>query len=160
MQQKNYKSKHIKSKKMNELKENENSQIDTRRMESFKYADMLEKSASAMFNSELGLIERGCHEQVNEDIDSSFLWTYLQSPAMSPELCGLQIEHPLSESYNQLAGALALLLKKQFPKELQMQGLSIRTEGNTFQFCISGSISEDNLQKFLELHKKSAHSQQ
>ena len=49
-----------------------------------------------------------------------------------------------------LAGVLVAILKKQVPKGVQWNGVSIHNTQNFFRFCISGSTSLEDLRTLCE----------
>lgn len=103
--------------------------------------------------SELSLLKAGCLEFINEMTDNPFLWIPLLSQE-HPSLCYQKaIQDSSEEPYLRLAGLLEFLLKNLIPKELQMQGSTIRIQENKCHYCISGSISLDDLYKLCEHHQ-------
>lgn len=103
--------------------------------------------------TELSLLKAGCLESINEMTDNSFLWIPLLSQEHPSLYYQKAIQDSSAEPYLRLAGLLEFLLKNSIPKELQMQGLTIRIQENKCHYCISGSISLDDLYKLCEHHQ-------
>lgn len=113
--------------------------------------DTLRKATEIRCAAEQMLLKLGCVESIEESSDEeSFLWISLlrqKFPALS---YARKIQDRSEDPYLRLAGLLELLHENSIPEELQMQGLTIRTRGNKLDFCISGSISLDELYKLCE----------
>ncbi|MGP1436251.1 MAG: hypothetical protein ACTTKN_06445 [Phocaeicola sp.] len=110
-------------------------------------------SIEALIDSEQALYASRCPEIVNELDDTSSLWLSLQppyTPSQSRSRHFLELEE---EPYFRLAGLLELTYRNSTPSELQTQGLTIRIRDNKAHFCISGSISLDDLQKLCERYR-------
>lgn len=110
--------------------------------------DTLRKATEMRCAAEQMLLKSGCVESIEESSDEeSFLWISLLHQRF-PALSYVQkIQDHSEDPYLRLAGLLELLRENSIPEELHMQGLTIRTQGNKLDFCISGSISLDELYK-------------
>lgn len=102
---------------------------------------------------ELSLLKEGCLELINEMTNNPFLWISLLCQEHSSLYYQKAIQDSSAEPYLRLAGLLEFLLKNSVPKELLMQGLTIRIQENKCHYCISGSISLDDLYKLCERHQ-------
>lgn len=103
------------------------------------------------------LLDTGCIESINEMDVNSFLWISLlcqKFPALSYQK---EMQDASADPYLRLAGLLEFLRENLIPKELQMQGLTIQTQDNRCHYCISGSISLDDLYKLCEHYQEDLH---
>lgn len=106
-----------------------------------------------LFLNEREAIGVGLYESCDDFIDDAngpqFLWLSLVSPNDLDGLIQRSMLDPSTEQHNQLAGLLVFLLRTKLPEEIQAQGLTLQKSGETFRFCISGSIALGDLQKVL-----------
>jgi hypothetical protein len=121
--------------------------------------DIIKASLDTLFKAERSLIAKRAPEAVIEEDDTPFLWLCLQPP-YTPTLSHLRRYVGYDdEPYFVLAGLLGLSQRTTPPPGFRMQGLSIRIEGNNADFCISGSVSLDDLEtlreRFLDQSSKS-----
>jgi len=93
--------------------------------------------------TELSLLKAGCLESINEMTNNSFLWISLLCQEHPSLYYQKAIQDSSAEPYLRLAGLLEFL----------MQGLTIRIQENKCHYCISGSISLDDLYKLCEHHQ-------
>lgn len=126
---------------------------DERMMHRKNLEQRIEELTILRNETELSLLKAGCLESINEMTDNSFLWTPLLSLEHPSLYYQKAIQDSSAEPYLRLAGLLEFLLKNSIPKELQMQGLTIRIQENKCHYCISGSISLDDLYKLCEHHQ-------
>ena len=111
-----------------------------------KEDDTIRKSFEALLDAERALHASRCPEIVNEMDDTPSLWLSLQPPYAPSQSRSLRFLELDEEPYFRLAGLLELMYRNSTPSELQTQGLTIRIRDNKAYFCISGSISLDDLQ--------------
>lgn len=123
---------------------------DERMMHRKNLEQRIEELTILRNETELSLLKAGCLESINEMTDNSFLWIPLLSQEHPSLYYQKAIQDSSAEPYLRLAGLLEFLLKNSIPKELQMQGLTIRIQENKCHYCISGSISLDDLQRLCE----------
>ena len=126
---------------------------DERMMHRKNLEQRIEELTILRNETELSLLKAGCLESINEMTDNSFLWIPLLSQEHPSLYYQKAIQDSSAEPYLRLAGLLEFLLKNSIPKELQMQGLTIRIQENKCLYCISGSISLDDLYKLCEHHQ-------
>ena len=126
---------------------------DERMMHRKNLEQRIEELTILKNETELSLLKAGCLESINEMTDNSFLWIPLLSQEHPSLYYQKAIQDSSAEPYLRLAGLLEFLLKNSIPKELQMQGLTIRIQENKCHYCISGSISLDDLYKLCEHHQ-------
>ena len=126
---------------------------DERMMHRKNLEQRIEELTILRNETELSLLKAGCLESINEMTDNSFLWIPLLSQEHTSLYYQKAIQDSSAEPYLRLAGLLGFLLKNSIPKELQMQGLTIRIQENKCHYCISGSISLDDLYKLCEHHQ-------
>ena len=126
---------------------------DERMMHRKNLEQRIEELTILRNETELSLLKAGCLESINEMTDNSFLWIPLLSQEHPSLYYQKAIQDSSAEPYLRLAGLLEFLLKNSIPKELQMQGLTIRIQENKCHYCISGSISLDDLYKVCEHHQ-------
>ena len=110
----------------------------------------LTKASEMKFMSEQALLKSGCLEFLDETDDTPFAWMSLLSeecPALSYQK---YIQDASADPCFRLAGLLELLRENSILKELQMQGLTIRIQDGKIDFCVSGSMSLDELYKLCE----------
>jgi hypothetical protein len=110
-----------------------------------------------LFENESQVISEGMADSIDETTNLPSLWLSLQHQQSLDQLIERSLSGLSTEPYNLLAGLLVSLLRRTLPTELHTQGLTIQTMDNTFRFCISGSISSDDLQKCLEQYIRSIH---
>ena len=130
---------------------------DERMMHRKNLEQRIEELTILRNETELSLLKAGCLESINEMTDNSFLWIPLLSQEHPSLYYQKAIQDSSAEPYLRLAGLLEFLLKNSIPKELQMQGLTIRIQENKCHYCISGSISLDDLYKLREHHQVDLH---
>lgn len=95
------------------------------------------------------------HEEDKENYSDSYKWLRLPMLGESPETIGNMILLDVELLPNDcLAGILLTILKNQVPIGVQMKGLGIYRDGNSFRFCISGSTSKEDLQTLYEQYKQ------
>lgn len=111
-----------------------------------KEDDTIRNSFEALLDAERALYSSRCPEIVNEMDDTPSLWLSLQPPYAPSQSRSLRFLELDEEPYFRLAGLLDLMYRNSTPSELQTQGLTIRIRDNKAYFCISGSISLDDLQ--------------
>lgn len=126
---------------------------DERMMHRKNLEERIEELTILRNETELSLLKAGCLESINEMTDNSFLWIPLLSQEHPSLYYQKAIQDSSEEPYLRLAGLLEFLLKNLIPKELQMQGLTIQIQENKCHYCISGSISLDDLYKLCEHHQ-------
>ena len=126
---------------------------DERMMHRKNLEQRIEELTILRNETELSLLKAGCLESINEMTDNSFLWIPLLSQEHPSLYYQKAIQDSSAEPYLRLAGLLEFLLKNSIPKELQMQGLTIRIQENKCHYCISGSVSLDDLYKLCEHHQ-------
>ncbi len=126
---------------------------DERMMHRKNLEQRIEELTILRNETELSLLKAGCLESINEMTDNSFLWIPLLSQEHPSLYYQKAIQDSSAEPYLRLAGLLEFLLKNSIPKELQMQGLTFRIQENKCHYCISGSISLDDLYKLCEHHQ-------
>ena len=126
---------------------------DERMMHRKNLEQRIEELTILRNETELSLLKAGCLESINEMTDNSFLWIPLLSQEHPSLYYQKAIQDSSEEPYLRLAGLLEFLLKNLIPKELQMQGLTIQIQENKCHYCISGSISLDDLYKLCEHHQ-------
>ena len=126
---------------------------DERMMHRKNLEQRIEELTILRNETELSLLKAGCLESIYEMTDNSFLWIPLLSQEHPSLYYQKATQDSSAEPYLRLAGLLEFLLKNSIPKELQMQGLTIRIQENKCHYCISGSISLDDLYKLCEHHQ-------
>lgn len=126
---------------------------DERMMHRKNLEQRIEELTILRNETELSLLKAGCLESINEMTDNSFLWIPLLSQEHPSLYYQKAIQDSSAEPYLRLAGLLEFLLKNLIPMELQMQGVTIRIQENKCHYCISGSISLDDLYKLCEHHQ-------
>jgi hypothetical protein len=120
---------------------------------------IINTSLDMLFEAERSLIAKRIDQIINLIGFEPTLWLCLQPP-YTPTLSDFRryVEYD-DEPYFVLAGLLGLSQRTTPPQGLHMQGLSIRIEGDNADFCISGSISLDDLEtlreRFLDQSSKS-----
>ena len=115
-----------------------------------KEDNIIRKSFEDLLDAERTLYSARCPEIVNEMDDTPSLWLSLQPPYAPSQSRSRRFLELDEEPYFRLAGLLELTYRNSTPPELQMQGLTIRIRDNKAYFCISGSISLDDLQRLCE----------
>ena len=113
-----------------------------------KEDNIIRKSFEDLLDAERTLYSARCPEIVNEMDDTPSLWLSLQPPYAPSQSRSRRFLELDEEPYFRLAGLLELTYRNS--PELQTQGLTIRIRDNKAYFCISGSISLDDLQRLCE----------
>lgn len=112
------------------------------------YLSELRKHLRAYHKAERDLITTNpmlC-ESEQENYSDSYIWLRLPMPDEHSETVSDMILSEVEELPNTcLAGILATILKNRVPKGVDLNGMSIDRIGNSFQFCISGSTSLEDL---------------
>ena len=91
-----------------------------------------------------------------ENLTDSCTWICLLMPDEHPEMIPNMILSGVEEFPNTcLAGILAAILKNQLPMGVNLACLCIDGRQNTFRFCISGSISLEDLRTLCEQYQAS-----
>jgi hypothetical protein len=116
-----------------------------------KLAKRLQKLVEQHKEIEESLLKERCMElAIDErcDLPALFLWKYLQRPNREP--LSLQKEYECFPVFPELS--LACLLEP-MQENLSPSSLMIhQSEDNKLNYCISGSISLDELQRICEYH--------
>lgn len=128
--------------------------METRKVYNQFSEEAIRKITELRFQMEKLMINSGCIEAIDESDNNPFLWKYLQRHELAVLSPAPVIQDALVEPYLVLAGLLEELYKSSLPEELQMQGLTIQIQDNKAYFCISGSISLDDLHTLCEHHTK------
>ena len=118
-----------------------------------KEDETIRKSFEDLLDAERTLYSARCPEIVNEMDDTPSLWLSLQPPYVPSQSRSRRFLELDEEPYFRLAGLLELTYRNSTPPELQTQGLTIRIQENKCHYCISGSISLDDLYKLCEHHQ-------
>ncbi|WP_052332488.1 hypothetical protein [Bacteroides neonati] len=86
-----------------------------------------------------------------ENYEDSYIWLRLPIPDEHPERVLNMIHSGVEELPNTcLAGILVAILKNRVPKDVNLTGMSIDNRQNHLRFCISGSISLEDLRTLCE----------
>lgn len=94
------------------------------------------------------------YESEQENHTDSYIWLRLPILDEHPETISNMISSGVEELPNTcLAGILAAILKNRVPKGVDLNGMSIDRIGNSFQFCISGSTSLEDLRILCEQYE-------
>lgn len=90
-------------------------------------------------------------ESEMENLTDSYIWLRLPMPDEHPETVSDMIASGVEDFPSMcLAGVLVAILKRQAPKGVQWNGVSIHNIQSSFRFCISGSISLEDLRTLCE----------
>ncbi len=99
-------------------------------------------------------------ESEMENLTDSYIWLRLPIPDEDPGTVSDMILSGVEEMPTMcLAGILVAILKNQVPRGVQMHGLSIDNIENSFRFCISGSVSLEDLRILCEWYELNAGSE-
>lgn len=117
------------------------------------YLSELWKSLTEYHEAEQALIATNpklCESEL-ENHPHSYIWIRLPMPDEQPTTVSDMIASGVEDFPNTcLAGVLVAILKKQVPKGVQWNGVSIHNTQNFFRFCISGSTSLEDLRTLCE----------
>lgn len=96
-------------------------------------------------------------ESEMENLSDSYVWIRLPMPDEQPETVPDMIASKVEDFPNTcLAGILAAILKNRVPTGVNLTGMSIDNHQSFFRFCISGSISLEDLRTLCEQHQQSS----
>lgn len=91
------------------------------------------------------------HETDEENYSDSCKWLRFPLVDETPETVSSMILSTIEDSPNDcLAGVLAAVLKNQVPNGIRLSSMCIDRIGNSFQFCIAGSTSSEELRNLRE----------
>lgn len=117
------------------------------------YLSELWKSLAEYHEAEQALIATNpklCESEL-ENPPHSYTWIRLPMPDEQPTTVSDMIASGVEDFPNTcLAGVLVAILKRQVPRGVQWNGVSIHNTQNSFRFCISGSISLEALRTLCE----------
>jgi hypothetical protein len=118
-------------------------------------SDKLIESMDALIEAENILAkESGMADFNMENIKDSFWWLSLKFLDSHPEVAAEMLSHPSDIPKERLAEILSEAVRKSIPSSCVLRGLSIRLRSNSYDFCISGSISEDDFEKLSGLREE------
>jgi hypothetical protein len=127
------------------------------RIEQIQYAaeEKLLEAIDNLIAAEKVLTEiKGLESMDQENLTDYFGWLSLKFHGEHPELFAEKISLEKSGPEYYLAETLAEIAKKSIPSMYDLKGVSIRLTPKMYSFCISGSISEDNLEKLSGLRRE------
>lgn len=91
-----------------------------------------------------------------ENYQDSYIWLRLPSPDVDSDILESRIRSNIEDFPNIcLAGILETVLRSAVPTGIHLNGLAIYKTGTLSHFCISGSISLEELQTMRECFLKS-----
>lgn len=86
-----------------------------------------------------------------ENYSDSYIWTRLLNQDADSEILESRIHSDIEDSPCRcLSGVLEAVLRNSTPTDVRLHGLAIDRVGTQFRFCISGSVSLEELRKICE----------